>query len=115
MIKTFADRHARELYATGKSRRFSPDIAKRVVRKLEYIDLATCLDDLRVPPGNRLHEPERDRKGHYSIAVLPGAYTVDVFSPRWGASLSVLGQSITVENDVGYEVVLPDAEPERAP
>ena len=69
MIKTFADRHPRELYATGKSRRFSPDIAKRVVRKLEYIDLATCLDDLRVPPGNRLHEPERDRKGHYSIAV----------------------------------------------
>ena len=58
---------------------------------------------------------DTDIQGHYSIAVLPGAYTVDVFSPRWGASLSVLGQSITVENDVGYEVVLPDAEPERAP
>jgi hypothetical protein len=33
------------------------------MRKLEYIDLATCLDDLKVPPGNRLHELERDRKG----------------------------------------------------
>ena len=30
---------------------------------------ATCLDDLKVPPGNRLHELERDRKGQYSIAV----------------------------------------------
>ena len=52
MIKTFADRHTRDLYATGKSRRFPPDIAKRAARKLEYVDLATCLDDLRVPPGN---------------------------------------------------------------
>ena len=39
------------------------------MRKLEYIDLASCLGDLKVPPGNRLHELERDRKGQYSIAV----------------------------------------------
>ena len=69
MIKTFADRRTQALYATGKSRRFPPDIAKRATRKLEYIDLATHLDDLKVPPGNRLHELERDRKGQYSIAV----------------------------------------------
>jgi len=69
VIRTFADSHTRELYATGRSRRFPPDIAKRATRKLEYIDLATCLDDLKVPPGNRLHALERDRKGQYSIAV----------------------------------------------
>lgn len=69
VIKTFADKHTHELYATGKSRRFPPDIAKRATRKLEYIDLATCLDDLKVPPGNRLHELEGDRKGQHSIAV----------------------------------------------
>ena len=69
MIKTFADRHTQELYATGKSKRFPPDIAKRAVRKLEYIDLATRLDDLKVPCGNRLHELERDRRGQRSISV----------------------------------------------
>ena len=69
MIKTFEDLHAQELYATGRSKRFPPDIAKRATRKLEYIDLATCIDDLKVPPGNRLHELERDRKGQHSIAV----------------------------------------------
>ena len=69
MIKTFADRRTQELYATGKSRRFPPDIAKRAMRKREYIDLTACLDDLNVPPGNRLHELERDRKGQCSIAV----------------------------------------------
>ena len=69
MIKTFADRHTQELYATGRSRRFPPDIARRATRKLEYIDLATGLDDLKVPLSNRLHELERDRKGQYSISI----------------------------------------------
>ena len=69
MIKTFADRHTQELYATGKSRRFPPEILRRATRKLEYIDLATGLDDLRVPPSNRLHELERDRQGQYSISI----------------------------------------------
>lgn len=39
------------------------------MRKLEYIELATRLDDLKVPPGNRLHQLERERKGQYSIAI----------------------------------------------
>jgi len=69
VIKTFADRHTQILYATGKSKRFPPDIARRAVRKLEYVDLATCLDDLKVPPGNRLHALAGDRKGQHSIAV----------------------------------------------
>jgi proteic killer suppression protein len=69
VIKTFADRQTQELYVTGKSKRLPPDIARRAMRKLEYIDLASHLDDLRVPPGNRLHELERDRKGQHSIAV----------------------------------------------
>ena len=69
VIKTFADRHTEELYSSGYSRRFPPDISRRAVRKLEYVDLATGLDDLKVPPSNRLHELERDRKGQFSISV----------------------------------------------
>ncbi|HOH28185.1 MAG: Toxin HigB-1 [Candidatus Hydrogenedentes bacterium ADurb.Bin101] len=69
MIKTFADRHTQELYTLGQSRRVSPDILKRAIRKLEYVDLATCLDDLKIPPSNRLHGLGRDRKGFYSIAI----------------------------------------------
>jgi proteic killer suppression protein len=69
MIKTFADRPTRELYEAGKSKRYPPDIWKRALRKLEYLDLATGLDDLKVPPSNRLHELERDRKGQLSISV----------------------------------------------
>jgi proteic killer suppression protein len=69
MIRTFADKRTQELYATGKSTRLPPDITRRAMRKLEYLDLANGLDDLKVPSSNRFHELERDRKGQYSISV----------------------------------------------
>jgi toxin HigB-1 len=69
MIKTFADRHTRSLYETGKSRKFPPDILTRASRKLEYVNLATCLDDLKVPPGNKLHALTSDREGQHAIAI----------------------------------------------
>ncbi|MFQ5779867.1 MAG: type II toxin-antitoxin system RelE/ParE family toxin [Nitrospiria bacterium] len=69
MIKTFADRHTKELYETGKSKRFPSEIWRRARRRLEYIDNATRLNDLKVPPSNRLHALERERKGQYAICV----------------------------------------------
>ena len=69
MIKTFADRRTRDLFLTGTAKRFSADVLSRAVRKLEYVDLATSLDDLKVPPGNRLHALKADRKGQHAIAV----------------------------------------------
>jgi toxin HigB-1 len=69
VIKTFADKHTAELYERGKSKRFPADVWRRALRKLEYLDLATRLDDLKVPPSNRLHKLERDRAGQHSISV----------------------------------------------
>jgi toxin HigB-1 len=69
VIKTFADNATYELYRTGRSRQFPPDIRKRALRRLEYLDLAATLEDLKVPPSNRLHQLSRDRVGQYSISV----------------------------------------------
>jgi proteic killer suppression protein len=69
VIRTFADRHTKELYDTGKSKRLPSEMWKRALRRLEYLDLATRVDDLKIPPSNRLHKLERDRKGQYSISV----------------------------------------------
>lgn len=69
MIKTFANRRTQELYTTGKAKRFPADVAKLAARKLEYLDLANRLDDLKVPPGNRPHALEGDRKEQYSISI----------------------------------------------
>ena len=69
MIKTFADRHTQQLFVTGKSHRLPSDILRRARRKLEYVDLVTRLEDLRVPRGNRLHALRRDRKGQFAISI----------------------------------------------
>ena len=69
MIKTFADKRTRDLFLKGVAKRFPSDIAARAVRKLEYVDLAARLDDLRVPPGNRLHALKDNRKGQHSISI----------------------------------------------
>ena len=72
VIKMFADRRSRDLFVRGGARRFPPDVARRASRKLEYVDLAASLEDLRNPPGNRLHALHAlhgDREGQYSISI----------------------------------------------
>jgi toxin HigB-1 len=69
VIRSFADKRTEELFVRGVARGWPPDVVRRAVRKLEYVDLATCLDDLRTPPGNRLHALKGDRQGQYAIAV----------------------------------------------
>ena len=69
MIKTFADKRTQEIYATGKARRFAPDLARRARRRLEYLDLATCIEDLQEPRSNRLHALGGGRKGQFSVSI----------------------------------------------
>jgi antitoxin HigA-1 len=58
MIKTFADKRTKDLYDTGRAKRFPPDVAGRAARKLEYVELAIRINGLKVPPGNRSHALE---------------------------------------------------------
>lgn len=69
MIRTFADKDTKDLYETGRSKRLPATIHKRAMRKLEYVDLATRLEDLKVPPGNKLHALSGNRRGQYAIAI----------------------------------------------
>ncbi len=68
MIKSFAEKRTRELFEAGKSRRWNP-IARVAVRKLAQIDSATTLDELNVPPWNRLEALKGDRRGQHSIRI----------------------------------------------
>ena len=69
MIKTFADRQTEQLYLAGRSRRYPPEIARRAARKLEQVNAASRIEDLQVPPGNRLHELHGDREGQHAISI----------------------------------------------
>ncbi len=68
MIISFRDKDTEALYRDGAVKRFAA-IAKVAVRKLDMIAAAKALDDLRVPPGNRLETLRGDRAGQHSIRI----------------------------------------------
>ena len=68
MIRGFADGDTRRLHAGHGVRRFIA-IESAARRKLLMIDAAVQLQDLRVPPGNRLEALKGDREGQYSIRI----------------------------------------------
>jgi proteic killer suppression protein len=69
MIRSFRDRETERFWDGIASRRLPPDIRRVAQRKLELIDAASRLDDLRLPPGNRLEALSGDRKGQHSIRI----------------------------------------------
>lgn len=69
MIKSFADRDTERLFAREPVRRYPVELRRVMLRKLVAVDAAEALDDLRIPPGNRLEELRGDRAGQHSIRV----------------------------------------------
>lgn len=67
MIRSFADASSERIWRTGKTRGSPP--ARVARRKLAMLDAAHRVDDLRVPPGNRLEKLAGDRKGQHSIRI----------------------------------------------
>jgi proteic killer suppression protein len=69
MITSFASAETERLFATGKSRRLPPDILRRAVMRLIQLDAVTVVDDLRLPPSNRLEALSGDLAGKWSIRI----------------------------------------------
>jgi proteic killer suppression protein len=67
VIKSFANKVTAEIWKTGRTRGALP--ASVTKRKLAMLDGALSLDDLRIPPGNRLEKLHGDRQGQYSIRI----------------------------------------------
>lgn len=69
MIKSFRNAIAEAAWARRFVKGVPNDIMKAAHRKLTQIHNARCLDDLRIPPGNRLEALSGDRKGQCSIRI----------------------------------------------
>ena len=69
MIRSFADAATERLWSRKRTTRFGPDVERAALRKLAMLDAAEVLEDLRVPPGNRLELLRGDRAGKYSVRV----------------------------------------------
>ena len=72
MIVSFKDNATADLYhgrETNRVRRFAPDVKRIALRKLDILNAAHTLEDLREPPGNRLKALKGDLLGYHSIRV----------------------------------------------
>ena len=67
MISSFADRDTERLFQRERVRRFPAELHRLMLRKLGVVDAAEQLEDLRVPPGNRLEKLKGGRAGQHSI------------------------------------------------
>ena len=69
MIKSFQDRDTERLFRRQPVKKLGAAVQRPALRKLRMLDAAAVLDDLRVPPGNRLERLKGDREGQYSIRI----------------------------------------------
>ena len=69
MIRDFVDREAEKVWQGTPSRRLPGNIQHVARRKLRMLNSATTLDDLRIPPANRLEALKGSRKGQHSIRI----------------------------------------------
>jgi proteic killer suppression protein len=89
MIHSFADPESERIWSGRVSRRLPRNIQQRALKRLMQLQAASSIDDLRVPPGNRLELLSGDRAGQHSIRVNDqwricfewrgdGAYNVEI-------------------------------------
>jgi len=69
VIKSFKDAETEKIYHRERSRKLPSDIQQVALRKLRMINNAINLNDLRVPPANRLEKLSGDRAGQHSIRI----------------------------------------------
>ena len=69
MIRSFANRETELVWQGIRSKRLPQDVQRAGLRKLQMIEAAESVDDLREPPGNRLEALKGNRSGQWSIRI----------------------------------------------
>ncbi|MCW5962042.1 MAG: type II toxin-antitoxin system RelE/ParE family toxin [Pyrinomonadaceae bacterium] len=69
MIRSFADKETEKLFNREFSKKMPSDIQRVARRKLEVLDAAEKINDLRIPPSNRLEKLKGERKNQLSIRI----------------------------------------------
>jgi proteic killer suppression protein len=92
MIKSFRDKETERIFRRSFSRRLPPDIQRAAVRRLTFLHAAKELDDLLMPPSNRLETLSGNRQGQYSIRI----------NDQWRICFEWLGQDAYCVEIVDY-------------
>ena len=80
MIKSFGDKRTAQIYEGRYVKRLDTDLQRKALRRLRYIEAAQTLEDLRVPPSNKLEKKTGDLKDFY--AILKDFYAIWV-NTQW--------------------------------
>ena len=69
MIRSFKDKDTEKVWVREHVKKFGADLQRQGYIKLNTLDSADFLNDLKVPPGNRLESLKKDREGQHSIRI----------------------------------------------
>lgn len=69
MIKSFGDKRTEKIFNGERVRQVSPELEKGAIKKMDMINFVTGLEQLRIPPGNRLEKLSGDLAGFYSVRI----------------------------------------------
>lgn len=69
MIRSFADKETQKLFMGRKSKAVSGQARRRAEVKLAQLNRAASVEELKLPPGNRLHKLGGDRQGQWAISI----------------------------------------------
>ncbi len=69
MIRTFKCKETRKIFLRECSKKLPHDIQRPAYKKLVMLDVSVDVDDLKIPPANRLEKLTGDRAGQYSIRI----------------------------------------------
>lgn len=69
MIRNFKDKEVQKIFERQRSRKLPSDIQQVALRKLRMLNRVSNLQELRIPPANRLERLSGDRNGQYSIRI----------------------------------------------
>jgi len=69
MIQSLGNTETERFFTTGESRKIPSEILRRAAMRLKQLDAATRVEDLRLPPSNRLERITKDRVGQWSLRI----------------------------------------------
>ena len=90
MIQTFAAAETERFFTTGKSRRLPREVVKRAAMRLIQLNGAARIEDLRLPPSNRLEALAHDRAGQWSIRINDQWRVCFVWTPEGPKNVEIV-------------------------
>ncbi|RZZ82634.1 type II toxin-antitoxin system RelE/ParE family toxin [Pseudoxanthomonas winnipegensis] len=88
-IQSFVDKHTQHLFEGRRVRRWL-NVEVVAMRKLAMLNAAAVLDDLRIPPANRLEALQGDRRGQHSIRINDQYRVCFVWTPTGPANVEIV-------------------------